>query len=410
MRKKLLFIGLIIALIALLIYVDKNGNRPLDWSKTFAIFDDKPYGMKVAFGTASSIADNQILFINNSLYTEKYNPEFQILYNSCYVAISQSIDYDVHSLKVLMDWVSKGNTALIVAEYIPHKIIDTLKLAVESKIDVNFKKELNLNPKTQDFNFINPNLINKINYKKEYSYYSIFFKDRDSINQSVALAGYSDKESLVIIKKFGKGKFILSSTPISYTNYYCWKYPENIDYIVKMFNIAYTGEKFVWDRHITENYTESESPLRYFLSNPNSRIGVYFALIIILLFILFKMKRMQRRIPIILPPSNQTVDFVRTIADLYYRKKNHRNLGDKKIRHLLEFIRNRYNMMTNKIDKDFLDNLILKSGCESDYINNLFKTISDFQKTSINTQEELIELNKVIDEFYIKVDHGKYKQ
>ena len=53
---------------------------------------------------------------------------------------------------------------------------------------------------------------------------------------------------------------------------------------------------------------------------------------------IFNAKRRQRVVPIINPLPNTTLDFTKTIGNLYYQEGNHQNIVDKKIIYFLEKI------------------------------------------------------------------------
>ncbi|MEJ7677787.1 MAG: hypothetical protein WKG06_07955 [Segetibacter sp.] len=62
----------------------------------------------------------------------------------------------------------------------------------------------------------------------------------------------------------------------------------------------------------------------------------------LLLYVLFEMKRRQRIIPVITPLKNSTLDFVKTVASVYYNEKDNNGIADKKVNYFLEFVRSRF--------------------------------------------------------------------
>ena len=126
----------------------------------------------------------------------------------------------------------------------------------------------------------------------------------------------------------------------------------------------------------------------------------------VLLFMLFNAKRKQRAIPVIKSLDNTTVAFTQTIASLYLKENDHKNLVDKKIAYFLEKIRTKFLLDTNNLNKDFIEILAAKSGNEISNTKYLINTIITLNKRSECTKEELLVLHKMIDNFLKKQEYG----
>ncbi len=91
-----------------------------------------------------------------------------------------------------------------------------------------------------------------------------------------------------------------------------------------------------------------------FLNRKELKWAYYIALIGCLLYILFEGKRKQRAIAVITPLKNQTLSFVRTIANMYYEKGESTEIAQHKIDYFLEYIRTRFYLQTIKRKEEFL--------------------------------------------------------
>jgi hypothetical protein len=113
---------------------------------------------------------------------------------------------------------------------------------------------------------------------------------------------------------------------------------------------------------------------------------------------IFNAKRKQRVVPIIKPLTNTTVDFTKTIGNLYFQEGDHQNIIDKKIIYFLEKIRNEYLIETTTLDDNFIKKLQLKSGKKMEDIQNVVQLIN-YQKKSYHQsiEDDLIALNKAIE-------------
>ena len=122
----------------------------------------------------------------------------------------------------------------------------------------------------------------------------------------------------------------------------------------------------------------------------------------VLLFMLFNARRKQRAIPIITPLENTTVAFTQTISSLYLKEEDHKNLVDKKIAFFLEQVRSKYLLNTNNLNKDFIQHLAAKSDNKIQNTKYLINTIITLHKRSECSEEELVVLHKMIDDFFKK--------
>src|SRR5690606_25348313 len=169
--------------------------------------------------------------------------------------------------------------------------------------------------------------------------------------------GYYDSENpkleeLNYIKvNYGKGTFLLHNLPEAFSNYYLLKGNENYAASVLSYIDA---DKVYWDEHLKSGRKIVTSPMRFVLDQA-SLIWAYYVLIAgLFIFVIFKGKREQRIVEIIKPLENTSVEFTKTIGDLYFQHKDYSNIIAKKITYFLETIRTKYYLNTNEIDAAFL--------------------------------------------------------
>ena len=132
----------------------------------------------------------------------------------------------------------------------------------------------------------------------------------------------------------------------------------------------------------------------------------YIVLIGALFYIIFEGKRKQRAIPIIKPLKNQTVEFTRTIANMYYEKGKHKELAEHKIQHFLEYVRTQLHLRTSEVDHNFIKNLAARSNNSIEDTQQLFETIQSYNNKSSINKIELERLNTLIENFK---SHNQWK-
>jgi len=196
--------------------------------------------------------------------------------------------------------------------------------------------------------------------------------------------------------KYKSGTFYLHTQPVAFTNFHLLK-GNHHEYAEKVLSYIPKTDVF-WCIKDQNGEVISASPMRYILSQPALKWAWYIFLIGMIIFILFNAKRKQRIVPIIKPLANTTVDFTKTIGNLYYQEGDHNNIIDKKIIYFLEKIRNEYLIDTNKLDNDFIKKLHLKSGKKLEDIQNLVYLINAYRKNNFASDEaDLIQINTAIE-------------
>ncbi len=154
-----------------------------------------------------------------------------------------------------------------------------------------------------------------------------------------------------------------------------------------------------WDTHYKNGKTTYSSPLYIFLNNRYLKWAYYTLIIGVLLWVLFEGRRKQRAIPVVEPLPNQTLTFTKTIAGMYLDKQDHKSIAAHQINHFYEYIRNRYSLATHSINPEFMNKLALKSENTLDNTRTLINYIVAINTKSSISQEELMQLNKKIEDF-----------
>lgn len=391
-----LYIVFLVLLLVAIVLIDANRPKPLDWTPTFGIKDRIPYGLYIfdqefsklkindtiekTTQTAYEFLDSNTYYVDDSLYTDKTDGTI--------LSIEEYSSIDDESVNELFDYVGRGNSVFLSTLAFPDKLRDSLHFELNSEMPE--KEGLNLsmanaNLGTQKYNFIN-------------GVGSVYFNQIDTLKTTVLGYQSSAKSKKINFIKvpYQSGYFYLHCQPIAFTNYHLLK-DNHYQYTEKVASYLPKG-KIIWlVKGQTGEYI-SDSPLRYILSQPALRYGWYIFIIGMLTFMIFNAKRRQRIVPIKKPLTNTTVDFTKTIGNLYYQEGDHQNIIDKKIIYFLEKIRNDYLIETTTLDETFIKKLHLKSGKNIDDIQNVVRLIN-YQRQSYHQsiEEDLLEINNAIE-------------
>ena len=197
---------------------------------------------------------------------------------------------------------------------------------------------------------------------------------------------------------YGSGSFIFHLQPVTFTNYNILK-EENQTYIEAA--LGYIPENNIYYKSKNKvGKNLGNSKLRFILSKDALRYAWYLGLISLLLFIIFNAKRKQRIVKVITPHKNTTVAFIKTIGNLYYETKDHNNLITKKVTYFLEHVRRTYFVDTQILDDKFVKNLALKTSKKPEDIKTLVNKIAYLRAKQNCTEQDLLDLNSLIEDFY----------
>jgi hypothetical protein len=139
------------------------------------------------------------------------------------------------------------------------------------------------------------------------------------------------------------------------------------------------------------------------MTQPPLEWAFYLILFGLLLYAIFAGKRTQRIIPVIPMPKNTSLEFVQNIGKMYFQQGDHSKIAQKKIYHLLLYIRERFGLRTHTIDDEFKEMLTQRTGLPRREIELLFSEIVHAERTTGLSEWALLSLNRRIEEFYERV-------
>ena len=388
-----IYIVFFILFLAGIIYIDAVKPKPVNWFPSYDLTKKDPFGLYVLDKESSDLfTENKIQKVIKTLY-EFFNSENALVdveydYRGSIFLVSEKYNLDSKSNKELFYFVGDGNTAFISCKNFPEMLMDSLNFSIDSRLQLS---------DTVNVWMANKNLGSE-KYNLNIGAGNIYFSEIDTLTTTVlGYQGKDNKKEINFIKvPYREGYFYLHTQPASFTNYHLLK-DNHFEYTEKILSYIPEGNLF-WLVKDQNGEIASDSPLRYVLSQPALKWAWLLFLSGMLLFIIFNAKRKQRIVPILKPLTNTTVDFTKTIGNLYYQEGDHQNIINKKIIYFFEKIRNEYLIDTTVLDENFEKKLQLKTGKNIQDIKELVWLIKRINGPYyLCVEEDLIEINNAIE-------------
>lgn len=370
--------------------VEFNKPKEINWFESYSKYDKIPYGNYILYNELSSLFSGNIITATANI--EKCLQTTSAVEN--YLCINKSFYPEDDDLLALVNYVAKGNNACIISRSVPSRLLDTLGLEINQSFS----------------NVLNDSLLFSIAATQEQFHhigtrsFLVSYFNTDSCNTFSNLGTVSDTLMNFIRVPFEKGQFYLHLNPLLFTNYHMLK-NNNHRYVSAVLSHLPNGG-IMWDEYYKNRKNAiSQSPLYIIIETPGLRQALYVAIIALLLYMLFASKRKQRIIPIAPVKSNDTLNFTRTIGQLYYNENNNKDIGTKRMEFFLADIRKRYNLSTNKLDNDFCQSLHDASKVPLSDIKELVKICNIIKGVQHITNARIIEQDKLIESFYKKTNY-----
>ena len=155
--------------------------------------------------------------------------------------------------------------------------------------------------------------------------------------RALAPETYGPGAPVLVTTAWGRGRIVVSSTPLAFTNAALTGPGDAARYLGAVFADVPRG-RVLWDDSVKPYRSYAETPLRFVLTTPALR-WAYFTLVVAgLLWVLFRGRRWQRPIPERPPPPNAQREFARTVGRLHLVSGDTQALARRKARTLLDRI------------------------------------------------------------------------
>ncbi len=197
---------------------------------------------------------------------------------------------------------------------------------------------------------------------------------------------------------YGKGYFYLSSAPALFSNYHM-VHPGGNYYSAALFSLIPTVPLY-FDEYYHTGIMQSPNEFRAVLDNPALRAGWLTMGALLLLFAFFGGKRLSRPMPVVKPPSNSSLDFVRAIGFLYLQQGDHDDLARKKVLYFTDLLRNKYRVNFELKDQALVQEVALKCGVPVALASDTLGLVMELSKMNSIGEARLLNFSKQLEKFH----------
>jgi len=201
---------------------------------------------------------------------------------------------------------------------------------------------------------------------------------------------------------YGEGIFYLHSNPLMLSNFFLVHEPG-----LSYFNTCLeplADKKLYWDEASKYwQFPEGERTnfLWFIHSNRELNWAWHILLIGILVFIVFRSKRIQRIIPVTVRPVNHSSGYAKLVSALYYRSNYHKHIVVEMRNQFLNFLAIRYGLKISLKNYDYYIPRIAKaSGISENNIRETYKLWLELEVSTDDSKRRLIRIDELFDYFY----------
>ncbi len=315
--------------------------------------------------------------------------------NSTYLFIGNKPYYTQEAMDSLLQWINSGNTGVIIANLLPDTLLNLYKETYGNLSINNFYES----KATSGFYGNTSDTICALLRSRYIDAYNIASWNYFDVNNLEYLdtqmhnlhLGWINQMINLIKIPLGKGYLFIHCNPILFTNYF-FRTKEGYHYTNAFLNK--TGTKNIIYDYYSHNKidnpislrTKSPTPLSYILSQKSLKYAWYLIITIVILFVLFYLKRKQNVIPIQSLKKNKTMHLIELISNLHLLRGNHAFAAQQRMKHWIDTIQQRTNIkLTDAINDDKIK--IVANTLKSNYLD--IKNLLEYYNQHIKNQKKI---------------------
>jgi hypothetical protein len=366
------------------------GPKPIDWSQSYSKNDKIPFGNSILYELLPDHFEGNTLTPVHSEWQTFF--EGSLPEKSNFIIINREFIPNQTELENLFELLKNGNSVFIASSIYAEAFADTFELMT----DESFWPILNPNDSVS-FNFANKAFKTPYGYWYNKAISNHYFTDYDTTRTTVLGHNNEGKTNFIRIRQ-DEGYLYLNLNPLAFTNYNLVM-GNNYEYVFKCLSYLPIQNTY-WNEFYKLKNSTQRSSIEYILSRKSLRYAWYLFLTGIVLFFVFQSRRTHRAIPVLTPLTNTTLSFIETIGRLYFSRKNHLDIAQKRFLYFIEFIRSRYYIEASETHNEMVHKVVEKSGIPKRTVQQIFDMGSKMGQMKKLSEADLEQFNKHLEYFY----------
>ncbi len=416
---KIGLIGLIVLIALLFVWIFSGSKNQKDsttssnnsanavvysnWNDSYVLASKQPLGlyhwnamMQLHLNKGQEIATIDYLYSIDTI-SEKKKPTFIFIGNH-FALFYDEID------AILEEVSNKGANLFIASNKIDENMYHPFFQA--KQFGFYYDTSISIATATKNYNFVSKfQSYNTATQWNGFKYYIM----QDSLEFNF-LSGYGNLLNSGVIE-YGKGKVYLNTTPELFTNYQILT-KDGFEYSKVWLNEIPKNEPVYWLEmarfeppvynywdEINEN-KKDDSYLQFIFQNENRIFAMLLLIAGLILFIVFRAKRMQPLVPVLPKKRNMSLIFAETVTSIYFNQRNPFALVKVQKSNFYSIVQKHFHIdLSKEVTEKEIESLSQKSNVSKEEINEILKSFKLLRQ--YNTSEsDLTELRKSILNFY----------
>lgn len=396
-QKLSILITICIPLSLLIACKQQQSANYVDEQYTLGQDDKRPFGGFVAKSIIDSVFHFSDIGSNKKTFKSWFGSEAekeQIAIGHVYVVMSPAVRaYEAEAANML-SYVKEGNSLLLMTDEISEELAETFGFRIINELEniayTNRFEMLDTRLTTMDSS-------NRSHQSFSYYYYPLLHKisasNRYDTVQTIAVN--SQNQPAVMRMPIGSGQLIIVTNARALGNYFLLT-GSNYHYLEEILSyLPNDPARLTWDAFYQRNTArppEDYSLLDALLAIPALRWSFWILIVLAALWVFSNLRRKQKMIPVLQPNTNTTVSFIQTIAQLYFNKQDHANIGRKMSAHFLDLLRNKYYMPRNITSAEWASVLSQKTGLAEEDAKDVVILMRKAQMNESFSDADLLQL------------------
>lgn len=345
------FVIAIFVLLLLVFLFEYRMPRHFVWQPTYSHTDPQPFGCMVLDSVLATSMPEGYKVTRQTFWQMQHDSAFMACRHGIVVLMGDN-RMGTAAFRQLFELAEAGNTVLVATE--SYEFEDTLGISIRYNgtfMSANFVANAlkrtrlmwldTLGGYVPDTTLtVYESLVNRL-----FQTYAVEEADSDQqpTKPHTPLVGYRDFDEVAysyVAAAFpvGDGELILLTAPLLMTNYGILD--DDIRVVIgRLMNRMRNLPVVRTEAYLRGTAQNEQSPFYVLLQRPPLRWALYLTVLTILLLMAFTARRRQRVIPVVDPPKNGNLEFVKLIGTLYWQEGDHRGLVTKKLAYAAEEIR-----------------------------------------------------------------------